>query len=90
MKIGAYGITWPDIQITPEEAIEVHRMVRGRLLMPVHWGTFNLSHHSWTEPVETLLTASAGAGVNVSMPRPGQSVEPERPPLVDRWWRNAL
>jgi L-ascorbate metabolism protein UlaG (beta-lactamase superfamily) len=90
MKVGAYGITWPDIHITPEEAIEVHRMVRGRLLMPVHWGTFNLSYHSWTEPVERLLSASAEMGVEVAIPKPGQSVEPERPPAVERWWRNAL
>ena len=90
LKVGAYGITWPDVHINPEEAIEVHRMVRGRLLMPVHWGTFDLSYHSWTEPVERLVSASAAAGVEVAIPKPGQSVEPGRPPDLEHWWRNAL
>ena len=86
IKIGAYGDTWPDIHITPEEAVEVHRMVKGHLLMPVHWGTFSLSYHSWTEPVERLIVASKDLGVKVAIPRPGQSVEPEQSPLVERWW----
>ena len=27
----------------------------GGLLIPVHWATFNLALHAWSEPVERLL-----------------------------------
>jgi L-ascorbate metabolism protein UlaG (beta-lactamase superfamily) len=86
IKIGAYGKTWHDIHVDPEEAVEVHRMVKGRLMIPIHWGTFNLSYHGWKEPVERLLVASENSGVNVAVPKPGQCVEPIQPPPVERWW----
>ena len=90
IKVGAYGITWPDIHLNPEEAIDVHRMVNGRLLIPVHWGTFSLSYHSWTEPVERLLVAANHADVKVAIPQPGQFVEPVNPPPVQRWWPDKV
>ncbi|MFC1532682.1 MBL fold metallo-hydrolase [Thermodesulfobacteriota bacterium] len=86
IKIGAYGRTWHDIHVNPEEALEVHNMVRGKLFIPTHWGTFNLSYHGWTEPVERLLVASKDMGIKLAIPKPGQFVEPEKPPSLERWW----
>jgi L-ascorbate metabolism protein UlaG (beta-lactamase superfamily) len=54
-------------------------------MLPVHWGLFDLSLHGWTEPIERLL-ASAGGEASVVVPRPGQSFEPARPPVLERWW----
>ena len=42
--------------MTPEDAVRVHRDVRGRRLFPVHWGTFDLAYHDWFEPIEALAT----------------------------------
>ncbi len=86
IKIGAYGLTWPDIHINPEQGLKVHRMVKGRLMIPVHWGTFSLSYHAWTEPVERLLVAADQMNIKIAVPQPGQSLEPENPPPVKRWW----
>lgn len=88
IAIGAYGPTWPDIHITPEEAIAVHQDVGGRLLVPVHWGTFNLAIHSWTEPGERLLTAARQANIHLALPRPGESVDVASPP-TQVWWRTV-
>ncbi|MEX2154499.1 MAG: MBL fold metallo-hydrolase [Gemmatimonadaceae bacterium] len=87
IKIGAYGMTWPDIHLTPEDALRVHQMLRGKLMLPIHWGTFNLAFHAWHEPPERLLAAASAAGAKLVMPRPGQSIEPSQPPPVDTWWR---
>ncbi len=84
-KIGAYGTTWPEIHATPEEALLLCRAVRGRLLLPVHWATFNLAMHRWAEPPDRLL-AAARSDDHVVVPKPGQPVEPDRPPAVERWW----
>lgn len=86
VKIGAYGKTWPDIHLNPEEAVELHRMVRGEVMMPIHWGTFNLSHHGWIDPAERVLAAADAAGVRLAIPRPGELVEPARLGPVIRWW----
>ena len=88
IKIGAYDEMWPDIHLTPEDAVRVHALVKGGLLLPIHWGTFNLAFHAWDEPPERLLKALEGQEVRVTIPRPGQSVEPAATPELTPWWRN--
>jgi L-ascorbate metabolism protein UlaG (beta-lactamase superfamily) len=61
-------------------------MVRGRVMLPVHWGAFALAYHGWTEPIERALAAGAAAGATVLAPKPGESVEPAAPPPLARWW----
>ena len=86
IETGAYNPLWVDVHMGPEQAVVAHDLVRGKLLIPVHWGTFDLSMHNWTEPVERTLAAAEKAGVRVSVPRPGQSLEPSNAPTVARWW----
>jgi L-ascorbate metabolism protein UlaG (beta-lactamase superfamily) len=86
LEVGQYGSAWPDWHMGPEQAVRAHQMVSGRVLLPVHWGTFALAYHAWTEPIERTLAAAAAEGVTVVAPEPGQSLEPEAPPPLLRWW----
>ena len=86
IKIGAYGETWPDIHLTPEQAVDAHAKLRGALLLPIHWGTFNLAFHARDEPAERVV-AAAVAGTWLIVPRPGESVEPATARPVEPWWR---
>jgi L-ascorbate metabolism protein UlaG (beta-lactamase superfamily) len=87
IQIGAYAPYWPDIHMTPEEGVAAHVAVNGGLLVPVHWCTFNLALHDWSEPVERLLTEAAECGVRVAVPRPGQPIDADAAPEPDGWWR---
>jgi len=87
IQIGAYAPYWPDIHMTPEEGVAAHVAVGGGLLVPVHWGTFNLALHDWSEPVERLLAEAAECGVRVAVPRPGEAVDVDAPKAPDGWWR---
>jgi len=86
IESGQYHRTWPDWHIGPEQAVMAHRMVRGRVLLPIHWGLFALAYHGWTEPVERSIAAAAKLGVSVRTPRPGESIEPDLNAAVQRWW----
>lgn len=86
MESGAYNAAWPDVHMGPEQAVLAHQMVRGKLLVPVHWGTFNLAVHAWTEPAERILEAAAKAGVDVYIPRQGEMVQSSQVPEQQRWW----
>lgn len=86
IEAGAYGSAWPDWHLGPEQAVRAHQMVGGRVMLPVHWGLFDLAYHGWTEPIERVLVAADHAGVEVITPRPGQSIEPATPPARARWW----
>ncbi|HEX7151897.1 MAG TPA: MBL fold metallo-hydrolase [Thermoanaerobaculia bacterium] len=88
IKIGAYGDTWPHIHVTPEEAVKTHVAVGAKVLLPVHWGTFNLSYHDWFEPPERLLAAAAAARITTMVPRPGEQVNvPSAAYPAATWWR---
>lgn len=74
IESGAYNAAWADVHLGPEQAIAAHRMVRGRVLMPVHWGMFDLANHGWTEPAERIRAAAVPLGIPVAFPKPGESV----------------
>ncbi|WP_408608034.1 MBL fold metallo-hydrolase [Actinophytocola xanthii] len=88
VQVGAYSPHWPDIHMTPEEGVATHQAVRGGLLVPVHWGTFNLAMHSWSEPVERVLADAAREDVQVAVPRPGELLTVSDAPDPDGWWRS--
>lgn len=86
IEIGQYHRAWPDWHIGPEQAVQAHALVRGRVFLPVHWGLFRLAYHGWTEPIERAVAAANARGATIATPRPGESVEPTLPIVTTRWW----
>jgi len=86
MKIGACDESWKEIHMCPEEAVEVHRMVRGKKFLPVHWGTFDLALHSWFGPAEELVKATGDASIEFIVPKPGELVTASSESSL--WWRD--
>ena len=87
VQIGAYSPYWPDIHMTPEEAIATHLDLRGGLLIPVHWATFNLALHSWGDPVDRIWREAKEHDISLVVPRPGERVNADDPSEVDGWWQ---
>lgn len=87
IEVGAYDALWADVHLGPEQAVEAHRQLRGDVLLPVHWGLFDLALHGWTEPIERVLVAANAAQVRVVTPAPGGMVEPaDVGSASTRWW----
>jgi L-ascorbate metabolism protein UlaG (beta-lactamase superfamily) len=86
IETGQYHRSWPDWHIGPEQAVLAHQLVRGRVMMPVHWALFTLAYHGWTEPAERVLAAASNSSVTVVVPKPGESIEPAVLPAPTRWW----
>jgi L-ascorbate metabolism protein UlaG (beta-lactamase superfamily) len=87
VQIGAYDPMWPDIHMTPEEGVATHLDVHAHVLIPVHWATFNLALHAWSEPVDRLWREAKARDVTLAVPRPGERVDVDDPPIVDGWWQ---
>jgi len=87
IKIGACDRTWQDIHMSPEEAVRAHVDLGGKLMLPVHWGTFNLAFHAWNAPADEALAAAEALHVAIAIPQPGEWFEPSAPPAPTRWWR---
>ncbi|RZB14785.1 MBL fold metallo-hydrolase [Streptomyces sp. F001] len=93
IQLGAYSEFWPDIHMTPDEGMRAHLDLQGGepggVLLPIHWGTFNLAPHAWAEPGEWTMDAAGAVGQVVAVPVPGEPFEsagilPTRP-----WWRDV-
>jgi L-ascorbate metabolism protein UlaG (beta-lactamase superfamily) len=87
VQVGAYGDAWPDIHMVPEDGVSVHVDVRGGLMIPVHWATFNLALHEWSEPADRTWSEAKARDVRLAIPRPGERVDVDNPPPVDGWWQ---
>ncbi|MGE2729822.1 MBL fold metallo-hydrolase [Mycolicibacterium vaccae] len=88
LPIGAYHPAFADIHMNPEEAVRAHLDLTDRdsgLMVPIHWATFRLAPHPWAEPAERLLTAADDERVRITVPRPGERVEPGS--TFTPWWR---
>ncbi len=86
IEAGAYNAAWADVHLGPEQAVLAHRLVKGDVMMPVHWGMFNLALHGWTEPMERVRVAADSQHVRIASPRPGDSFEPSGTLPTARWW----
>ncbi len=73
MECGQYDARWAALHMMPEETVQAHQDVRGRLMIPVHWGAFTLSLHAWHDPVERAVRSAEEAGVQIATPRIGET-----------------
>lgn len=89
LESGAYNSRWADMHMGPEQAVIAHRALRGKVMVPIHWGLFNLALHSWVEPIERLRVIAARDGDQIAQPRPGTLVAAGEPIPTERWWPAA-
>ncbi len=88
LEIGAYHPAWANVHLGPINALEALDALGGGPLLPIHWGTFDLSTHRWDQPIEALWTRAEETGARVLAPRVGESVEPDLATRGgDPWWR---
>ncbi|KAI9094416.1 beta-lactamase superfamily domain-containing protein [Phlyctochytrium arcticum] len=65
IPIGAYSPRWfmSPIHCSPEDAVEVHKDVRSKKSIGMHWGTFVLTDEPVNEPPVRLKKSAADAGL---------------------------
>ncbi|MDO5769996.1 MAG: MBL fold metallo-hydrolase [Psychrobacter sp.] len=93
MEDGAYNVRWRDVHMLPEESAQAGFDVRAKVVLPIHWGKFDLSTHHWREPVRRLKQAvikgnaqlGQGQPVKLATPRVGAIFDLDNLPNED-WW----
>ncbi|OQP46023.1 MBL fold metallo-hydrolase [Niastella yeongjuensis] len=86
LEIGAYNTSWADIHMGPDHATNAHLALKGKLMMPIHWGTFNLALHPWYEPIERILALAKEKQVQLFLPKPGEPTEVTGAAYNSHWW----
>lgn len=89
LEIGAYHELWGEIHLGPDGAARAFEALGGKgLMMPIHWGLFDLALHGWRQPAERLLAIAAEKQIPLWMPEPGRPAEViPAVELRSDWWR---
>ncbi|WP_329353153.1 MBL fold metallo-hydrolase [Streptomyces sp. NBC_01261] len=88
IESGEYDPDWPDQHLGPELAVRANGLVGGKLMVPVHWGLFDLAPHSWTEPVERVRAEAECQKQSYLVLVPGVPTEPTADAVAAQrqWW----
>ncbi len=85
VECGQYNENWHQIHMMPEESVQAAIDVRGKVMMPIHWGAFNLSLHVWTDPIVRSRKEADLRNVMIVSPFIGQRFE-IRENAGEPWW----
>jgi len=88
-EVGAWNDAWPNVHLGPVKAMETARRVKAKKLMPIHWGTFDLSTHAWDEPAVDLSKLAAEEGLPLFTPRLGIPLVVNGGDQRDAWWEEV-
>ena len=89
LEIGAYHPLWAAIHLGPDGAARAFEAMgeRGGLLMPIHWGLFNLALHGWRQPIERVTAITNERNIPLWSPEPGKPTEVvPGVELRSEWW----
>ena len=65
LEIGAFNELWEAIHLGPEGAARAFAALGGKgLMMPIHWGLFDLALHAWRQPMELMLEIAGERGIS--------------------------
>jgi L-ascorbate metabolism protein UlaG (beta-lactamase superfamily) len=89
LEIGAFHVLWDGIHLGPDGAARAFEALGGAgLLMPIHWGLFDLALHAWRQPMERMLEVANERGLRLWAPEPGLPTEVVAGVEVrSEWWR---
>jgi len=90
IECGAYGEGWPKVHMFPEQTLQAHLDLKGEILHPIHWGTFNLALHPWFEPMVRLTESANLKNIKVATPIVGETTVYNRSIPSARWWEPAM
>ncbi len=85
IEIGAYDVAWASIHAGPDAAVELHRQVGGRAMLPIHHGTYDLALHDWDQPIVRVQQLAEEQGVQLLVPLPGETVDAQGGYVAEFW-----
>lgn len=86
METGAYNVEWPHVHMQPEQTLQAHIDLKGRWLLPIHNGTFDLSMHAWYEPFDRIMALAWERSVSITTPQMGEAFNVKHPIRGGTWW----
>lgn len=86
LDCGQYDEQWAHAHMMPEQGVQANIDLQGKVFFPIHWGSFKLALHKWSEPAEKSLKKASEMKVKVALPKIGQPIVLGKPIPLSKWW----
>ena len=90
MDSAQYNERWRAVHNMPDEVIQGFQDLRGKHLVPVGWGMFTLSLHSWYDPIIESTSRAEKLNLSIFTPRLGQVVRLDQENNFEKWWKKII
>jgi L-ascorbate metabolism protein UlaG (beta-lactamase superfamily) len=88
LEVGAYNQKWRDIHMLPHESAQAHKDLRGKVMFPIHNGTFDLALHAWYEPFEKIASLAKDLNIDIVFPKMGEAIPLLTKKETSLWWKS--
>lgn len=85
MDCGQYDLKWESSHMNPEQSYQAAKDLHARMMLPIHWGAYQLANHPWDDPIERIMHIQ-NKTVQILTPLMGQTFDLENIPLFYKWW----
>ena len=87
LECGGYDDSWRSMHMMPEDNLKAFKDLKGKILVPIHNGTFDMAFHPWYEPMEKIMNLIHENNIQSVMPLMGQIVDINNIPKIVPWWK---
>lgn len=90
VECGQYNTLWKENHMMPEESLQAFIDLKGKWMVPIHWGGFSLAPHDWREPMERLFNAADQRALTdkIISPGLGQKIVFGKDFPKAKWWQD--
>ena len=71
----------------PEQSVQAAQDLNAKILLPVHWGVFDLALNPWKQSISRADIAARQKGIPMHVPKMGERYTGEHYQR-ENWWEN--
>ena len=87
IECGGYNSHWADVHMFPYEVVQANIDLRSEVFVPISWAKFDLSLHSWDEPIIRVTNEAKNRDQTIGSPMIGEIFDLMTIP-TNHWWKN--
>jgi len=88
MEDGQYNKAWKQVHMMPEELGQAYFDIKAKAFVPIHWGMFTISIHSWDDPIKSIYKIAQERKINLLTPKIGETFTIGEDFKSSEWWNN--
>ena len=90
MDSGQYNTRWKEVHNMPDEVIKGFVDLKGKNLIPIHWGMFTLAMHNWFDPPVEIKKRAKDQNISLITPIIGQVINMKKMTSTESWWEKFI